>query len=422
MFRKRVPDIHLMKRVVITGMGVISPVGNNIETFWNRIKSGEHGISFIESFDTSDIDVKVAAEIKDFDPTQYIEKKEARRTDRYCQFAVAAALEALKDAGTDFKDIDPYRVGVIVGSGIGGLQTLENEHSKFMEKGSGRVSVFFIPMMISNMAAGTIAMKTDFKGVNFAPVTACSTSTHAIGEAYRQIKHGYLEACVTGGAEAAITKFSIAGFNNMTALSHSNHPDRASIPFDADRDGFVMGEGGGIVILEELEHAKARGAKIYGEIVGYGATADAYHITSPDPEGEGASHSMQLAISEAGLTPDAVDYINAHGTSTGLNDKYETIAIKKALGDHAHKVAISSTKSVTGHLLGAAGAIEVIATTLALQEGILPPTAGFQHADPNCDLDYITEGARKADAKIALSNSLGFGGHNATLCIKKYQD
>ena len=422
MFRKRVPDIHLMKRVVITGMDVISPVGNNIKTFWNRIKSGEHGISFIESFDTSDIDVKVAAEIKDFDPTQYIEKKEARRTDRYCQFAVAAALEALKDAGTDFKDIDPYRVGVIVGSGIGGLQTLENEHSKFMEKGSGRVSVFFIPMMISNMAAGTIAMKTDFKGVNFAPVTACSTSTHAIGEAYRQIKHGYLEACVTGGAEAAITKFSIAGFNNMTALSHSNHPDRASIPFDADRDGFVMGEGGGIVILEELEHAKARGAKIYGEIVGYGATADAYHITSPDPEGEGASHSMQLAISEAGLTPDAVDYINAHGTSTGLNDKYETIAIKKALGDHAHKVAISSTKSVTGHLLGAAGAIEVIATALALQEGVLPPTAGFQHADPDCDLDYITEGARKVDAKIALSNSLGFGGHNATLCIKKYQD
>lgn len=422
MFRTRVPDIHLMKRVVITGMGVISPVGNNIETFWNRIKNGEHGISFIEGFDTSDVDVKVAAEIKDFDPTQYIEKKEARRTDRYCQFAVAAALEALKDAGTDFKDLDPYRVGVIVGSGIGGLQTLESEHMKFTEKGPGRVSVFFIPMMISNMAAGTIAMKTNFKGVNFAPVTACATSTHAIGEAYRQIKHGYLDVCITGGAEAAITKFSIAGFNNMTALSHSEDPDRASIPFDADRDGFVMGEGGGIVILEELEHAKARGAEIYGEIVGYGATADAYHMTSPDPEGEGASHAMQLAVSEAGLTPDAVDYINAHGTSTGLNDKYETVAIKKAMGDHAKKVAISSTKSVTGHLLGAAGAIEVIATTMALREGILPPTAGFKHADPDCDLDYITEGARKVDAKVALSNSLGFGGHNATLCIKKYQD
>ena len=411
-----------MKRVVITGMGVISPVGNSLKAFWDGLLAGVCGVGPITRFDTEGFKAKLAAEVKDFNPADFgMDVPTQRRMDKFTQYAVAAAKQAVEESGI-VGTVEPERLGVYVGSGIGGLQTLENEHSKFMEKGSGRVSVFFIPMMISNMAAGTIAMKTDFKGVNFAPVTACATSTHAIGEAYRQIKHGYLEACVTGGAEAAITKFSIAGFNNMTALSHSNHPDRASIPFDADRDGFVMGEGGGIVILEELEHAKARGAKIYGEIVGYGATADAYHITSPDPEGEGASHSMQLAISEAGLTPDAVDYINAHGTSTGLNDKYETIAIKKALGDHAHKVAISSTKSVTGHLLGAAGAIEVIATALALQEGVLPPTAGFQHADPDCDLDYITEGARKVDAKIALSNSLGFGGHNATLCIKKYQD
>ncbi len=411
-----------MKRVAITGIGVISPVGNNKEAFWNSIKSGKHGIGPITYFDTSDIEVKLAAEVKDFDVTEYMDKKEARRADRYCQYAVAAAAQALSDAGTDFKDIDPYRVGVIVGSGIGGIQTLEEEHIKFLEKGSKRVSVFFIPMMISNMAAGTIAMRTGFKGANYAPVTACATSSHAIGEAFRLIKHGYLDACVAGGAEAAVTKFAAAGFNNMTALSHSTDPDRASIPFDAERDGFVMGEGGGIVILEEMEHAKARGAVIYGEIVGYGATNDAYHMTSPDPEGEGAAHAMKLAMQEAGVAPEDVDYINAHGTSTGLNDQYETVAVKKAMGDAAKKVAISSTKSMTGHLLGAAGAVEVIASALALKDGILPPTVGYKVPDPNCDLDYITEGARKADAKIALSNSLGFGGHNATLCMKKYED
>ncbi len=410
-----------MKRVVITGRGVISPVGNNMEEFWNNIKAGKHGIAPISYFDTSDIEVKLAAEVKNFDPTLYMDKKDARRADRYCQYAVAASSQALAEIGTDFQDLDPYRVGVIVGSGIGGLQTLEEEHTKFMEKGSKRVSVFFIPMMISNMAAGTIAMNTGFKGANYAPVTACATSAHAIGEAFRLIKHGYLDACVTGGAEAAITKFSAAGFNNMTALSHSSDPDRASIPFDAERDGFVMGEGGGILILEELEHAKARGAEIYGEIIGYGATSDAYHMTSPDPEGEGAAHAMLLAMQEGGVTPAEVGYINAHGTATGLNDHYETIAIKKAMGDAAKTMAVGSTKSMTGHLLGAAGAIEAIITAQALSEGLLPQTVGYRVPDPNCDLDYITEGPRRTDATVGLSNSLGFGGHNATLCIRKYE-
>lgn len=416
--------VHLgfMRRVVITGRGVISPIGNNVETFWDNMKNGRHGIGPITTFDTSDLDVKLAAQVKDFDPTAYMDKKEARRADLYCQYAIAATDQAIKETGTDFKDVDPYRVGVIVGSGIGGLQTLEEEHIKFLEKGPKRVSVFFIPMMISNMAAGMIAMRTGFKGVNYAPVTACATSTHAIGEAFHRIKDGYLDVCVTGGAEAAVTKFSVAGFNNMTALSHSADPDRASIPFDADRDGFIIGEGGGIVVLEEFEHAKARGAKIYGEIVGYGATGDAYHMTSPDPEGEGAAHAMMFAMEEAGLTPAEIGYINAHGTSTGLNDRYETIAIKKAMGEYAAKVAISSTKSMTGHLLGAAGAIEVIATALALEEGLLPQTVGYRNPDSDCDLDYITEGPRKTEVKAALSNSLGFGGHNATVCIKKYED
>ena len=297
-----------------------------------------------------------------------------------------------------------------------------DEHAKFVEKGPDRVSVFFIPMMIANMAAGTVAMRYGFKGANFATVTACASSNHALGEAFRQIKHGYLDAAVAGGSESTIEEFAVAGFNNMKALSHSEDPDRASIPFDKERDGFVMGEGAGSVILEEYEHAKARGAKIYAEIVGYGATGDAYHITSPDPEGEGASHAMLFAMQEAGVTPDQVGYINAHGTSTPLNDEYETIAIKKALGEHAGKVAVSSTKSMTGHLLGAAGAVEAIISAKALQEGILPPTVGFSVPDPVCDLDYVTEGARSCQVRYALSNSLGFGGHNATLCLKKYED
>ncbi|MEG0692139.1 MAG: beta-ketoacyl-ACP synthase II [Oscillospiraceae bacterium] len=411
-----------MKRVVITGMGTISAIGTDKDTFWDSIKLGRHGISQIESFDTTNCEVKLAAEAREFDPLKYFEKKELRRTDRYTQFAVAAATDAIKDCGTEFQDLDPFRVGVIVGSGIGGLHSIEKEHTNLLEKGANRVSVFFIPMMISNMAAGTISIQYGFKGVNFAPVTACATSSHAIGEAFRNIKHGYIDACVAGGSEAAITEFAIAGFDNMKALTHSQDKDRASIPFDKERSGFVMGEGGAVLILEELEHAKARGAHIYAEIVGYGATGDGYHMTSPDPEGTGAAKAMELAYSEAGIPASEVDYINAHGTSTGLNDKYETIAIKKAFGDHATKLAISSTKSMTGHLLGAAGAIEAMVCAKALEEGMIPATIGFKEADEDCDLDYVTEGSRKQDITYAISNSLGFGGHNASICLKKYTD
>jgi 3-oxoacyl-[acyl-carrier-protein] synthase II len=409
-----------MNRVVITGMGTISPIGTNVDSFFENIKGGKHGIAPITSYDTSNSEVKLAAEVKDFDPLQYFDKKELRRTDRFNQFAIAAAVQAVEDCGTKFEDLDPFRVGVIVGSGIGGFQTIEQEYSKFLEKGPNRVSVFFVPMMITNMAAGSISMKFGFKGVNYAPVTACATSSHAVGEAFRAIKHGYADAVVAGGSEAAITEFSMAGFNNMKALSQSEDVDRASIPFDKERNGFVMGEGGAILVLEELEHAKARGAKIYAEIVGYGATGDAYHMTSPDPDGTGAAKAMELAYTEAGVSANAIDYINAHGTSTGLNDKYETIAIKRAFGNHAKNVAISSTKSMTGHLLGAAGAIEAIACAKALQEGVIPPTIGFQVADEDCDLDYVTDGFRKKEIQYAISNSLGFGGHNASLCFKKY--
>lgn len=411
-----------MKRVVVTGVGVVSPIGNDIDTFWKNIKEENTGIDFITRFNTENCDVKVAAEVKDFDPLKSFDKKELKRTDLYIQYAVEAARQALEDCGSDLKDLDPFRVGVIVGSGIGGFGSTEEEHKKFLEKGGKRVSPFYIPMMISNMAAGLIAIRTGFKGVNYAPVTACATSSHAIGEAFRNIKHGYIDACIAGGSEAAISEFAISGFNNMKALSHSQDPKRASIPFDKERDGFVMGEGSGILVLEELEHAKARGAKIYAEIVGYGATGDAFHITSPDPDGEGAAKGMQLAFEEAGLKAEDVDYINAHGTSTPLNEKYETIAIKKALGDHAKDVLVSSTKALTGHLLGAAGAVEAIVCAKALNEGFVPGTANFKVPDENCDLNNMTDGGIEKDIKVALSNSLGFGGHNATLCLKKYED
>ena len=337
-----------MKRVVITGIGAVTPVGNNVKDSWDKLVAGQHGIAPITGIDVSDIPVKVAGQVKDFDPLQYFEKKELRRNDPYTRFAVAAAEEALADSKTKFEDLDAFRVGVIFGSGIGGFQSIETEYEKFLEKGPNRVSVFFIPMMISNMAAGEIAMRFGFKGANYAPVTACATSSHAIGEAFHKIRFGLLDACVAGGAEAAVTRFAMAGFNNMKALSQSEDPDRASIPFDAERSGFVMGEGAGCVILEELEHAKARGAKIYAEVVGYGATSDAYHMTSPAPDGSGAAKAMQLAMEEAGVKPEEVTYINAHGTSTGLNDKYETIAIRKALGEAADKVMVSSSKSMTG--------------------------------------------------------------------------
>lgn len=410
-----------MKRVVITGMGVVSPIGNDMDTFWANVKASKHGIGYITKFNTDDCDVKVAAEVKDFDPSKAFDKKELRRTDLFTQYAVEAARQALEDCGSDLKDLDPFRVGVIVGSGIGGFGSTETEHRKFVEKGGKRVSPFYIPMMISNMAAGTIAIHTGFKGANYAPVTACATSSHAVGEAFRKIKDGYLDACITGGSEASISEFAIAGFNNMKALSQSNDPDRASIPFDKERDGFVMGEGGGILVLEELEHAKARGAKIYAEIVGYGATGDAYHMTSPDPNGEGAARGMQLAFEEAGLTAEDVDYINAHGTSTPINERYETIAIKKALGDHAKDVLVSSTKGLTGHLLGAAGAVEAIICAKALNEGFVPGTANFKVPDEECDLNNMTDGPVEKEIHVALSNSLGFGGHNATLCLKKYE-
>lgn len=410
-----------MRRVVITGAGVISPVGNTVESFWERIVAGKHGITPISGIDNQ-TPVKVAAQVHDFDPTQWIDKKEAKRMDRYCQFALAAAMDALKDCGSDLKDLDPYRVGVIVGSGIGGMESFENSYFSYLQKGPKRVSVFFIPMMIANMAAGNISIRTGFKGVNYAPVTACATSSHAVGEAFHNIKNGYLDACITGGAEAAITPLALAGFDNMGALTETEDPDRASIPFDAERSGFVMGEGSTILVLEELEHAKARGAHIYAEIVGYGATGDAYHITSPSPSGEAAARGMQLSFEEAGLTAEDVDYINAHGTSTPLNERYETIAIKKALGeDKAARTPVSSTKSVTGHLLGAAGATEALVCALALENGIIPPTAGYKVADPECDLDCVPNEARKCDIHVALSNSLGFGGHNATLCLKKYE-
>lgn len=411
-----------MRRVVITGAGVISPVGNSAESFWDSLKAGRHGISEITGFQSPTLTNKLAAEVKNFDPAAFgIDKKSARRMDRYCQFALAAAKQAVADCGTDFADLDPFRVGVVIGSGIGGLTSIDEEHTKYMQKGANRISVFFVPMMISNMAAGTVAMEFGFKGANFSVVTACCSGAHSIGEAYRSIKHGYLDAAVSGGAEAAICEFGMGGFENMGALCTATNPDRASIPFDKERCGFIMGEGAGIVVLEEYEHAKARGAKIYAELVGYGATADAYHITSPDPTGMGPMMAMKLAMQEAGASPAQIGYINAHGTSTGPNDACETRAIKMALGDEAaYKAAVSSTKSMTGHLLGAAGGIEAIASALALHDGILPPTVGYQVPDEECDLDYITEGARKADVQHALSNSLGFGGHNVSLCFQKY--
>jgi len=410
-----------MKRVVVTGMGIVSPLGNTVEEFWNNIKANKLGFSYINDITSENFDVKIAATVNDFSPEKRLDKKEAKRMDRFTQFAVTAALEAIDDAGTKFEDIDPFRAGVIAGVGIGGLNLTNQEHSKYLEKGPDRISVFFIPMMIGNMAAGTISMKTGFKGANFCTTTACASSTHAIGEAFRKIKDGYLDVCIAGGAEACVSEFALGGFNNMKALTRSDDLTRCSIPFDKERNGFVLGEGSGMLVLEELEHAKARGAKIYAEIAGYGATGDAYHMTSPSPTGEAAAAGMRLAYEEAGLRPEDIDYINAHGTSTGLNDKYETTAIKLALGEEAaRKVAINSTKSMTGHLLGAAGSVEAIVTALSCHEDFIHATVGYKVPDPECDLDYCVEGNRNTTVNAALTNSLGFGGHNATLCLKKY--
>lgn len=417
----------MSKRVVITGMGAVTPLGTGVEKFWEGIKANKLGISYIDMFDTANTGVKIAGVVRDFDESAYydvkgcFDKKEAKRMDTFTKYAVVAAHEALEDAGTDFSDIDPYRAGVIVGSGIGGIDLTINEHNKYLTKGTNRISVFYVPMMISNMAAGTISMKTGFRGANFDVTTACASGTHSIGEAFRKIKDGYLDVCLAGGTESTHEEFTFGGFANMKALTKSDDLERASVPFDKERSGFVLGEGSAVLVLEEYEHAKARGAKIYAEVAGYGATCDAYHMTSPMPTGEAAGMGMSLAMQEAGLKPSDIDYINAHGTSTGLNDKYETSAIKLAFGDEAYNVKINSTKSMIGHLLGAAGAVEAVVTAKSIQEGLIHRTVGYKVPDEECDLNYCTEGNIQQEVKYALSNSLGFGGHNATLCFKKVE-
>jgi len=409
-------------RVVITGLGVISPVGNNKETFWNSLINGISGISPITHFDTTGYSTRIAGEVKDFDPTSFIDKKEARRMDRYSQFAVSAAKMAVKDAELDMKTVEGKRVGVILGSGIGGVATMEEQKQVLLEKGPGRISALFVPMMISNMAAGHISIALGAYGINETVVTACASGTNAIGDAFKAIERGDADIIFTGGTEAPITPLSVAGFCAMKAMSTRNEePEKASRPFDLDRDGFVMGEGAGILVLESLEHAQKRGARIYAEVVGYGATADGYHITAPAPEGEGAARAMAKALEDAGLKAEDVDYINAHGTSTDLNDKGESQAIQKVFGPAAAKVAVSSTKSVTGHLLGAAGAVEAIACALAITHNIIPPTINYETPDPDCNLDYVPNQAREREVNVAMSNSLGFGGHNATIVLKKFK-
>ena len=408
-----------MRRVVITGMGIISPIGKDIKTFWENLKNGGCGIDFIQNIDTTGLEVKSAGEVRDFRAEDFgVEKGMARKADRYCQFALAAAQQAINDRGD--LGLPNERVGVYVGSGIGGMQTFLNESKKMFEEGPGRVSPLFIPMMISNIAAGNIAIAHHAEGPCLPVVTACATSTHAIGEAYRAIKYGYADAIIAGGAEATINPLAIGGFTNCKALSKSSDPKRASLPFDAERKGFVIGEGAGIVILEEYEHAKASGAKIYGEICGYGNTCDAYHYTAPKPDGTCASRAIKMALDEANYSEKDTLYVNAHGTGTHMNDSSETQALKLALGEkEARRAHISSSKSMTGHMLGAAGGVEVIVSALSLQEGIVTPTIGLNNPDPECDLNYTPNKAQKADLTIAISNSLGFGGHNACVAIRK---
>ncbi|OES43934.1 beta-ketoacyl-ACP synthase II [Domibacillus iocasae] len=410
------------RRVVITGLGLVSPVGNTVEEAWNSVVTGKSGIKPMTRLNPDDYPAKVAAEIRDFDPEQFVEKKEARKMDRFTQFAVAAAKMAVADAKLEITEENAPRIGVWVGSGIGGMETFENQYKIFLERGYRRVSPFFVPMMIPDMAAGQVSIYLGAKGVNSCTVTACATGTNSIGDAFKVIQRGDADAMISGGTEAPITQMSVAGFCANTALSNNPDPATASRPFDSGRDGFVIGEGAGIVVLEELEHAKARGAHIYAEIVGYGSTGDAHHITAPAPDGEGGARAMKMAIDDAGLDPSEIDYINAHGTSTPYNDKFETAAIKTVFGDHAKKLAISSTKSMTGHLLGAAGGVEAIFTALAIQHDLIPPTINLQNPDPECDLDYVPNEARKADVRAAMSNSLGFGGHNATIVLKQYND
>ncbi|MBC8591023.1 beta-ketoacyl-ACP synthase II [Wansuia hejianensis] len=410
-----------MRRVVITGLGAITPIGLGKEEFWDSLIHGKSGIGPITRFNTDKFTTRIAAEVKNFNPENYIDKREARRMDKFAQYAVAAAKLAIEDGNISLDEVDKYKIGVILGTGIGGMETFEKEHSKLIEKGPGRVSPLFIPMMISNIGAGQVSMNLGLKGSSMTITTACASGTHAIGESFRIIRNGKLNMVLAGGAEAAITPISLAGFNSMKALSTRNEDfSRACRPFDKDRDGFIMGEGAGILVLEELNHALSRDATIYGEIVGYGSTSDAFHITQPDPDAIGAINSMKEAIEDANIQYESIGYINAHGTSTYFNDKLETLAIKKVFKNHAYNLNISSTKSMTGHLLGAAGGIEAIATVLALKTGIIPPTINYENPDDECDLDYTANKAVKKDIEYGLSNSLGFGGHNGSLLIKKY--
>lgn len=411
-----------MKRVVITGMGTINPIGHNVNETWESIKNKECGIQEISLIDSSTYKTKFDAEIKNYDPNEFFDPKTAKRNDRYTQFGIIAAREAVKDSGITKENSDHSRIGTYFSSGIGGLTTIQEQCQIYFEKGNSRISPLFIPMGISNMAAGTIAIEHGFKGESMSIVTACASSAHAIGEAYRAIQLGEEDIILAGGSEASINEVALAGFENMKALTHATEVNRASIPFDAERSGFVMGEGAGAIILEELEHAKARGAKIYAELIGYGSTTDAYHITSPSPDGEGGANAMARALRNANIKPEEVDYINAHGTSTHLNDAIETKAIKATFGEHAKKLMVSSTKGNTGHLLGGAGVLEAIISVKAINDSLVPPTINYKVKDEECDLDIVPNEPRKADIKVAMSNSLGFGGHNATIIVRKYEE
>lgn len=410
------------RRVVVTGIGAVTPIGNDAETSWENAKKGVNGVAKMTRLNPDDFPVKIAAELKDFDVEKYLEKKEARKMDRFTHYAIASAEMAVQDSGLVIDDSNANRVGVWIGSGIGGMETFETQYEIFLNRGHRRVSPFFVPMMIPDMGSGQVSIRFGAKGINSTTVTACATATNSIGDAFKVIERGDADAMITGGAEAPITKMSLAGFTANKALSLNPDPETACRPFDKDRDGFIIGEGAGIVILEEYEHAKARGAKIYAEIVGYGATGDAYHITAPAPNGEGAARAMKMAIDDAGLTPDKVDYINVHGTSTPYNDEYETQAIKTVFGDHAKKLAISSTKSMTGHTLGASGGIEAIFALLTIRDNIIAPTIHLKNQDEVCDLDYVPNEAREANVNVVISNSFGFGGHNATLVFKRIED
>lgn len=409
-------------RVVVTGLGAITPIGNDVASFWQGLKDKKVGIAPITYFDTTDYKAKLAGEVKDFDPKKYMDPKAARRMEPFSQYAVAAAGEAIAQAGLDMEKEDPFRVGTSIGSGIGSLQAMEREHKKMLEKGPNRVNPLLVPMMISNMAVGNVAMHYGLKGKSINVVTACATGTNSIGEAFRSIQYGEADVMVAGGTESAITPLGMAGFAALTALSTNDDPETASRPFDKDRDGFVMGEGAGIVVLESLEHAQKRGAKILAEVVGYGGSNDAFHITSPAEDGSGAAYAMEMALKDAGIEPEKIDYINAHGTSTHHNDLFETMAVKKALGDHAYKVKINSTKSMIGHLLGAAGGVEFIACVKSIEDGFVHATAGLKEAGEGCDLDYTMGDGVPMDIHYALTNSLGFGGVNASLVIKKFED